>query len=73
MNKNYLYLFILVLIFFIPVFLRPVEYPIAGADSYYFLNQIQDKTDYDELTTPVSNFIFHLIPNNLIFIKILMS
>lgn len=72
MDKNYIYLFLLIIILFIPTFLRPDNSPVAGADSYYFLNQIFDKTNYDELTTPISNFIFHIMPTDLFLIKLIM-
>lgn len=72
MNKNYLYLFLIVLVFFVPTFLRPATVPIAGADTYYFLNQTFDKTSFDKLTTPISNFIFHHLPQNIFLIKVIM-
>lgn len=72
MNKNYIYIFIICAIFFIPTFLRPAEYTVAGADSYYFLNQIFHKSNYTELSTPISNFIFSIFPENYLYIKIIM-
>lgn len=67
-----LIIFIITLIFFVPTFAK-VNPPLAGMDTYFFLNYIYDKYDDGLRDAPfLGKMIFDLIPANMLVIKIIM-
>lgn len=71
-NKQIITIFIITLIFFIGVFLRPSYRAYPGMDAYYFRNYINDKSNDISQTPVLGRFIFSIIPNNDVIIKLIM-
>jgi len=65
-------LFVITLIFFIGVFLRPSYRSYNGMDAYYFKNYIADKSDNISQTPALGKLIFSVLPNNDFVIKLVM-
>lgn len=70
--KEIIAIIILCIIFFIPLFLRPVAYPVNGMDSYCFLNYIWGVTNQIPESAPLSYLVMSVLPPNILFIKLLM-
>lgn len=69
--RDYLILFSSIFIVYLTVFLRNINIPFLGNDSYYFLNYIF----YDvplHVSGHVQEVLFGLFPANIFFIKIIM-
>lgn len=68
---NHIFLIILSIILYIPLFLRNSNIPFIGVDSYYYINYIFHQTEL-HVSTFVQEFIFSLFPANLFVIKFIM-
>lgn len=64
--------YILCLIIFIFISLRPIEYQIVGNDSYYFLNYIFGYNTDISQSAPLSALIFGILPANIWIIRLIM-
>jgi hypothetical protein len=69
-TRDYLIILLITLFIFIGLFIR--SQPFTSTDDYYFLNYIYGKTDALEVSNPVVEWVFDLIPESIILIKLIM-
>jgi len=64
--------YLLIIFLFLLLFLRPVNQQIVGNDSYYFLNYIFGYNTDIAQAPIISQFIFNILPANILIIRIVM-
>lgn len=70
--KQLIILFVIALIFFVPTFVK-TNPPLAGMDTYFFLNHIYEKYDDGLKDAPfLGKIIFNSLPANMLVLKIIM-